>query len=91
MRSLVTAKLRLELLLGAPVEPRPALLSEAGTTSNYLFEQADLPIVSAWLTSLRERGVLLDFRLGLPSLDDIYAVTVGRPVEHEPALELAAS
>ena len=92
MRSLVTEKLRLELVLGAPVEPHPALLSEAGTTSsNYLFEQADLPAVSAWLTTLREKGVLLDFRIGPPSLDDIYAVTVGRPIEHEPDLELAAS
>lgn len=91
MRSLVTDKLRLELVLGGAVEVHPALLPEPGTTSSYLFEQAELPAVSAWLTALRERGALLDFRIGPPSLDDIYAVTVGRPFEQEPERELAAS
>ena len=91
MRSLVTDRLRLELELGGPVEAHPALLAEPGVAGRYLFEQADLLPVSAWLTGLRERGLLLDFRIGPPSLDDIYAVTVGRPLEPEPETDLAAS
>ena len=90
LRTLVTDRLRLEMVLAGAVLPHPALLAEPGSTGNYLFEQADLPPVSAWLSGLRERGLLLDFRIGPPNLDDIYAATVG-PAAEAREKELVAS
>lgn len=76
MRGLVTDRLRLELSLTATVGLHPALLRDPLASDTYLFEQRDLPEVSAWLATLRERGELADFRIGPPNLDDIYAATV---------------
>ncbi len=78
LRSLVTEKLRLELVLTREVVPHRALTSE-GAVGSFLFEQSALPIVSTWLADLRTDGSLLDFRIGPPSLDDIYVAAVGRP------------
>jgi ABC-type multidrug transport system ATPase subunit len=83
LRSLVTDKLRLELTLSRAVVPHAALSAES-RDGFYVFEQRDLAPVSAWLSALRADGSLLDFRIGPPSLDDIYAAAVG------PARELEA-
>jgi ABC-type multidrug transport system ATPase subunit len=76
LRTVVTERLRLELTVAGDVAPHPALTAEHGNASCYLFEQRDLPAVSAWLGALREQGLLSDFRIGPPTLDDIYAAAV---------------
>jgi ABC-type multidrug transport system ATPase subunit len=77
LRSVVTDRLRLELSAAGSVDPHPALSPDGRGAGVFLFDQADLPTVSAWLARLRERGLLLDFRIAPPSLDDIYAAAVG--------------
>ncbi|MGH7752196.1 MAG: ABC transporter ATP-binding protein [Gemmatimonadales bacterium] len=71
LRSIVTDRLRLELTTTAPVDPHPVLEAEGGDV--YLFDEEDLGIVSDWLATLRADGTLADFRIGPPTLDDIYA------------------
>lgn len=75
LRSLVTERLRLEVSLARDVVPHPALIPEA--PGSYLFDHGDLAAVSAWVVALRESGDLLDFRIGPPSLDDIYTAALG--------------
>lgn len=77
LRSLVTEKLRLELTLTGPVTPHAALSRESDEPGRYLFDQRDLPAVSGWLSAVREAGFLADFRIGPPTLDDIYAAVMG--------------
>ncbi len=84
LRSLVTDKLRLELALSGAVTPHPALTLERDEPGKYLFDQRDLPAVSSWLSAVREAGFLSDFRIGPPTLDDIYAAVM------TPARELEA-
>lgn len=79
LRSLVTEQLRLELTLTGPISPHRALTPEPGSLSNFLFEQRDLSVVSTWLSALREAGLLADFRMGPPTLDDIYTAVVAPP------------
>ena len=86
LRSLVTEKLRLELVLTREVTPHRALSAE-GSVGSFLFEQSALPDVSSWLAGLRIDGSLLDFRIGPPSLDDIYVAAVGRPPTASPSME----
>jgi len=76
LRSLVTHCLRLEMTLTGVVTLHPALMAESGDTGCYLFEQRDLAVVSGWLSAVREAGLLSDFRIGPPTLDDIYAAAV---------------
>lgn len=76
LRTLVTEKLRLETVLRGDVSPHPALIAERSNPDRYLFEQHDLPAVSAWLSAAREAGLVADFRIGPPSLDDIYTAVV---------------
>jgi ABC-type multidrug transport system ATPase subunit len=83
LRSLVTEKLRLETVLRGDVSPHQALIQEDMHPGRYLFEQRDLPAVSAWLSAAREAGLVNDFRIGPPSLDDIYTAVVAPA----PALE----
>jgi len=83
LRSVVTEQLHLDLILAGDVATHPALLADPSGPGRYLFDQRDLAPVSAWLTSLREDGLLLDFRIGPPTLDDIYAVSVGQKIELE--------
>lgn len=84
LRSLVTDRLRLELTLAGHVAPHPALEADGGNA--YLLPHDQLPAVSAWLTSLRRSGQLLDFRLGPPTLDDIYrAAVMGNDARREVA------
>ncbi|RIL02912.1 multidrug ABC transporter ATP-binding protein [bacterium] len=75
LRTVVTDRLRLEITAAGPYQPHPALVADGGPDMWFLDER-DLPAVSHWLTGLREDGVVLDFRIGPPTLDDIYAVTV---------------
>jgi ABC-type multidrug transport system ATPase subunit len=91
MRSLVSDRLRLELTAAAGLAPHPALQSDPLAAGHYLFEQGDLGAVSTWLQLLRDRGEVLDFRIGPPTLDDIYTATVGEPRarETEPAEAMA--
>jgi len=78
MRSLVTDRLRLEVTLsgGEPIEPHPSLTPDPRADGAFLFEARDLAGVSAWLSLLRERSQLLDFRIGPPDLDAIYVAAV---------------
>ncbi|MEX0781693.1 MAG: ABC transporter ATP-binding protein [Dehalococcoidia bacterium] len=83
LRSVVTDRLRLELTTTAPVDPHPVLEAEGGDV--YLFDEDDLAAVSEWLALLRGDGSLVDFRIGPPTLDDIYAaVATGRGRTLEP-------
>jgi ABC-type multidrug transport system ATPase subunit len=85
LRSVVTDRLRLELTTTAPVDPHPMLETEGGGV--YLFDEDDLGIVSDWLAGLRAEGLLTDFRIGPPTLDDIYTAVATR---RERALEPVA-
>jgi ABC-type multidrug transport system ATPase subunit len=76
LRSVVTDRLRLELTTTAPVDPHPMLETEGGGV--YLFDEDDLGIVSDWLAGLRAEGLLTDFRIGPPTLDDIYTAVATR-------------
>ncbi len=80
LRSLVTEKLRLEVTAGEQFFPHHALAPD-GDNGAYLFDQGDLPAISSWIARLRSTGDILDFRIGPPNLDDIYAATVG-PAAH---------
>ncbi len=83
LRTLVTDQLRLHLTITAEVDPHPALRADPEAAGSYLFDHAELVQVSSWLDSLRAAGTLVDFRIGPPTLDDIYAVTVNgqKPLE----------
>jgi ABC-2 type transport system ATP-binding protein len=83
LRSVVTEQLHLDLTLAGEVTPHAALLAGPAGQGRYLFDQRDLGAVSAWLTRVREDGLLLDFRIGPPTLDDIYAVAVGQRLQGE--------
>jgi ABC-type multidrug transport system ATPase subunit len=75
LRSLVTDRLRVELTVGAGFVPHPALAAD-GAPDTYLLDQNQLPAVSQWLATERAAGTVLDFRIGPPTLDDIYTATV---------------
>lgn len=75
LRSLVTERLRVELTVGAGFRPHPSLMAD-GAANTYLLDQGELPRVSYWLAEQRASGAVVDFRIGPPSLDDIYAATV---------------
>ena len=79
LRSLVTDRLRIELTTDGQFAPHPALVAEPGNANCYLVDQRDLAPVTGWLCSLRESGVISDFRIGPPTLDDIYAAAVSLP------------
>ncbi len=84
LRSVVTEKLRLEITLAAEVEAHQSLVADPRRAGLYLFEESALAAVTGWLGGLRDGGQLLDFRIGPPDLDDIYAASLG------PARELEA-
>ena len=92
LRTVVTDQLRLELTTSNGLVPHPALIAEPGGEKRYLFSQTDLPAVSVWLAAQREAGEVIDFRIGPPSLDDIYqaVVTAGAPTRIEAAAEVVA-
>jgi ABC-type multidrug transport system ATPase subunit len=78
LRSVVTDRLRLEVTIAnGGYLPHPALTPEPGRSLQYLFDAADLDSVSTWLSGLRSRGVVVDFRIGPPTLEDIYAAAIG--------------
>ena len=74
LRGLVTERLRLEVTAARPLAPHPALAPDG--PSACLFDAADLPAVAAWLARLRAAGDVLDFRIGPPTLEDIYAAAM---------------
>lgn len=74
LRRIVTEQLRLEITTAAAITPHPALLPDG--SGAYRFEAADLPRVAAWIGRLRELGAVIDFRIGPPTLDDIYAAAM---------------
>lgn len=76
LRTLVTHRLRLELTTVNGFMPHPALSPEPGAEKNYLFDRADLAVVSEWLSQLQREGEVLDFRIGPPTLEDIYTAAV---------------
>ncbi len=80
LRALVTDRLRLEVT-GLTVRPHVALTPDPAMPSAYLFDQADLVAISGWLAALNRSGEVLDFRIGPPSLDDIYTAAVARPAD----------
>lgn len=84
LRNLVTDRLRLELTAHGAYSPHPALVAERQNADCYLVDQRDLAPVTAWLGSLRESGAISHFRIGPPTLDDIYAAAVSVP---QPRLE----
>jgi len=77
LRSVVTERLRLEVTATNGLQPHPALDCEPDRPGSYLFDNADLVIVSSWLEERRKAGEIVDFRIGPPSLEDIYAASVG--------------
>lgn len=82
LRSLVTDRLRLEIVAAGPVTLHPALVRDGSERIAY-FNPSDLPAISSWVTELRNEGTILDFRIGPPDLDDIYAATVALPAGEE--------
>ena len=76
LRTIVTERLRLELSTIDGVEPHAALHPEADRPGSYLFDNVDLVPVSNWLEERRAAGDVVDFRIGPPSLEDIYAASV---------------
>ena len=79
LRSVVSDRLRLELTVAGDFLPHGALDADPANAGAYFFDHAALGPVSSWLLDLRERGVVLDFRIGPPTLDDIYAAALGQP------------
>ena len=75
LRSLVTHRLRLEMT-GNDIEPHDCLLPDPGNPGAFLLDMESLPAVTRWLGELRERGTIVDFRIGPPTLDDIYGVAL---------------
>ena len=78
LRTVVTDRLRIEITAGAAYEPHPALIVDGGPDA-YFLDERNLPEVSHCLAGQRNAGTILDFRIGPPTLDDIYAVTVAHP------------
>ncbi|MCX7617846.1 ABC transporter ATP-binding protein [Tepidiforma sp.] len=87
LRSIVTERLRLELAAAGTLTPHPALVPDGAGA--YLFDAADLPRVAAWVSRLRELGTVLDFRIGPPTLDDIYAAAMAPAAAGRPGPGLA--
>lgn len=77
LRAVVTDRLRLEVTTAnGGYAPHPALTPEPGRSLQYLFDSGELSAVSAWLTRLRAEGTVLDFRIGPPTLEEIYSAAV---------------
>jgi ABC-2 type transport system ATP-binding protein len=76
LRVMLSDRLHLHLTLAAPIDPHPALHADPAAVGSYAFERADLGLVVAWLESQRDMGAISDFRIGPPTLDDIYATAL---------------
>jgi ABC-type multidrug transport system ATPase subunit len=88
LRAVVTDRLRLEVTTAnGGYTPHPALTPEPGRSLQYLFDSSDLGTISSWLGGLRSEGVVVDFRIGPPTLEDIYSAAVisGATPEREKA------
>jgi ABC-type multidrug transport system ATPase subunit len=78
LRTLVTERLRLELTAVDGVEPHEALQPDPSTAGAFLFEPTALAAIATWIEALHEAGRVVDFRIGPPTLDDIYSVAINR-------------
>ena len=77
LRTLVSDRLRLEVTAAAGFTPLCTLTPDPAAPGAFLFAYEALSTVSGWLQAEREYGRILDFRIGPPTLDDIYTATVG--------------
>ena len=87
LRSLVTERLRLELTPGRGFDAHPGLTPDQANPGAYLLDLSALTTISAWLEEAVASGRVLDFRIGPPSLDDIYTAAVAVPAS---ALQVAS-
>jgi hypothetical protein len=69
-------RLRVEVSAAGPLVPHRALISEHGRNGAYLADHRDLPSIIEWLMALRDDGTVSDFRIGPPTLDEIYTEAV---------------
>jgi ABC-2 type transport system ATP-binding protein len=76
LRGLVSDRLRLEVSASGPVEPHPALVAEPDRPGAFLFDQRDLDGVTGWLAACRATGAIADFRIGPPTLDEVYTAAL---------------
>ena len=76
LRAVVTDRLRLEVTPQNGFAPHAALIPEPDAPNRFLFDQAALAAVSDWLATQREHGNVADFRIGPPTLEDIYTASV---------------
>jgi len=77
LRGLVSDRLRLEVSATGELGPHPALVAEPGRPNAFLFDQRDLPAVTEWLAAMRAAAAVTDFRIGPPTLDEVYTVAIG--------------
>jgi ABC-type multidrug transport system ATPase subunit len=83
LRAALSSRLRLDLTAREELAPHPALIADPAGRGRFHFEEAHLSAVTGWLTELRRLGIILDYRIGPPSLDDIYVASLAAP-ELEP-------
>jgi ABC-type multidrug transport system ATPase subunit len=76
LRAIVTERLRLEVTSQNGFTPHAALSPEPEAPNRFLFDQSALAAVSDWLALQREYGNVIDFRIGPPTLEDIYMASV---------------
>jgi ABC-type multidrug transport system ATPase subunit len=76
LRGLVSDRLRLEVSAAGPLDAHPALLPEPDRSGAFLFDQRDLDAVTAWLAAGRATGAIADFRIGPPTLDEVYTAAL---------------
>jgi ABC-type multidrug transport system ATPase subunit len=76
LRAVVTERLRLEVTSQNGFTPHAALTPEPEAPNRFLFDQAALATITDWLSLQREYGSVVDFRIGPPTLEDIYMASV---------------
>ncbi|MEX2081315.1 MAG: ABC transporter ATP-binding protein, partial [Dehalococcoidia bacterium] len=85
LRGIVSDQVRLDISGPGEFLPHPALVADPGLPGRYLFEEQDLGEIALWVSGLRSQGLVADYRIGPPTLDDIYTAVVGRPLAAEEA------
>ncbi len=85
LRGIVSDRMRLEVTTTGEFTAHPALAPDPAMPGRYLFDEHDLGPVAHWVGGLREAGLVADYRIGPPSLDDIYNAVVGAVPEEVPA------
>ncbi len=85
LRRVVSDRLHLAVTAASELAPHPALVPDPLQPGAFSFERSDLSIVVGWLESLRDTGAISDFRIGPPTLDDIYAASLNGAAQEAPA------